>query len=188
MPAGKLRIVAGRWRGSKIVVREALQLRPTPERVRETLFNWLQGRIEGARGLDLFAGSGALALEALSRGARSAVCVERNPQLCRDLVAAGERLGAQNLEVYCSDALQWLRKNSVGECDVVFLDPPYRSDLLQRALGLLHGRLASSALVYLESHQPLQEMSLPLPICRRSGAGAVHYALLGGDGLAGERR
>lgn len=149
---GSVRIIAGQWRGTRLPVADAAGLRPTPDRVRETLFNWLQGSLPGARVLDLFAGSGALGLEAVSRGARGAVLVERDPRLAESLRATVARLGAgDRVEVACADALAWLRAAPRGTFDVVFVDPPFAADLWTPVLAALPPWLAPGAWLYLES-------------------------------------
>lgn len=149
--AGQVRIIGGRWRGTKLAVPDRPGLRPTSDRVRETLFNWLMPALPGARVLDLFAGTGALGLEALSRGAAHATLVERDPGLAGALRQAVERLSAQaQAEVRAADALGWLAGDG-GTYDLVFLDPPFADGLWERALAALAPRLAADARVYVES-------------------------------------
>lgn len=145
---GSVRIIGGRWRGRRIAVGADALLRPTPNRVRETLFNWLAPYIEGARCLDLFAGTGALGIEALSRGAAEVCFVESSPRLARRLEAALEQLGAVPTVVHGS-ADRYLRDYRGAPFDIVFLDPPYEL----AADGLLadvERCLAGAGLVYLE--------------------------------------
>ena len=149
--SGNVRIIGGRWRGTRLAVADAPGLRPTSDRVRETLFNWLEPMLPGARVLDLFAGSGALGLEALSRGAGEAFLVERDPALMQSLRQACERLQAEAVQVILADALQWLRLPVHGRFDLVFLDPPFDSGLWREALALLPPWLADDAWLYLES-------------------------------------
>lgn len=150
--AGAVRIIGGHWRGTRLPVADAGGLRPTPDRVRETLFNWLQAMLPGARVLDLFAGSGALGLEAISRGAREALLVERDPRLVDSLRAVVERLQAgDRVEVVRADALAWLRAPLHGRFDLVFLDPPFTMDLWQPVLECLEPWLAEGAWLYLEA-------------------------------------
>jgi 16S rRNA (guanine966-N2)-methyltransferase len=149
-----LRIIAGRWRGRKFRF-PALDIRPTPDRVRETLFNWLQPRIQGAHCLDLFAGSGALGLEALSRGAASVVFVEQQrsaaaaiADLWRDW--RGEEPSLETA-ILCVEAQRYLSAPPPRRFDIVFLDPPYDSGhLAMAAAALEHGWLASDARIYVE--------------------------------------
>lgn len=151
MVTGKVRIIAGRLRGSKLDVRDAPGLRPTADRVRETLFNWLQPQLAGARVLDLFAGSGALGFEAASRGAGWVQLVERDPVQAHALREAAARLQADNLHVHAGDALEHLRAAPQAPFDVVFVDPPFDAGLHQPALALLPPWLAPQAWVYVES-------------------------------------
>jgi 16S rRNA (guanine966-N2)-methyltransferase len=182
-----LRIIGGEWRGRKLRFADGEGLRPTTDRVRETLFNWLVPLIHGARCLDLFAGSGALGFEALSRGAGEVIFVETNPAAIAALKENLALLGSENAEVLRSDALNYLEGNS-HKFDVVFLDPPFRRDLLQPALQLLvkKGWLAAGARVYLEleSEQQLPELPLGWEVLRSKQAGQVAYHLIE---VAGDR-
>jgi 16S rRNA (guanine966-N2)-methyltransferase len=149
---GSVRIVAGRWRGTRLPVADAEGLRPTSDRVRETLFNWLQPVLPGARVLDLFAGSGALGLEALSRGANDALLVERDAALAEALRQSVARLHAQDqATVVQADVLALLRAPLHGRFDVVFLDPPFAAGLWADVLRLLPPWLADDAWLYLEA-------------------------------------
>lgn len=149
---GQVRIVGGRWRGTRLQVAQAPGLRPTSDRVRETLFNWLQPVLPRARVLDLYAGSGALALEALSRGARAAVLVERDPVLAQSLRETIHRLHAgDEAQVVRADAIAWLRAPLQGRFDLVFIDPPFDDGLWHQTLSLLPPWLAEDAWLYLES-------------------------------------
>jgi len=175
---GRLRIVAGTLRGSRIDVPGAPGLRPTPDRVRETLFNWLMPVIEGARCLDLFAGTGALGIEALSRGAAAVDFVEADAQLA-DLLRANLARLRQPARVTRSDALRFLADGNT-RYDVVFIDPPFGADLWASAARALetHERLAPGAWIYVES--PL-DAAPELPSTwnphRQGCAGSVRYAL-----------
>jgi 16S rRNA (guanine966-N2)-methyltransferase len=176
----RLRIIAGRWRGVPIAFPPLPEVRPTPDRVRETLFNWLQPTIVGASCLDLFAGSGALGFEALSRGAQRAVLVDRDLQLVQHLKATAAKLGAEGVEVVASDALQFLLRPA-QRFDVVFLDPPYASNVLSEVCAqLAKGWLAPEALVYLEASADGGLPALPLSwsLHRSKRAGQVGYHLL----------
>lgn len=150
---GSVRIIGGDWRGSKLPVEDAPGLRPTGDRARETLFNWLQPVLADARCADLFAGTGALGFEAASRGAREVFLVEKSRALADSLRRSAERLGAGQVKVIESDALAWLDSVPAGSLDLVFVDPPFDSDLAVRALESLaqKRRLAKGASVYLES-------------------------------------
>lgn len=149
---GSVRIVGGRWRGTRLAVADAPGLRPTSDRARETLFNWLQPMLAGARVLDLFAGTGALGLEAVSRGAREAMLVERDPGLAETLRATVARLQAADaVHVVRADATAWLRAPLLGTFDLVFVDPPFADDLWTTTLALLPPWLAEDAWLYVES-------------------------------------
>ena len=174
-----VRIIAGEWRGRLIAFPAAPGLRPTPDRVRETLFNWLGQDLTGKRCLDLFAGSGALGFEALSRGAREVVFVERSAPIRRAIAANTERLGARRMRLIAGDALEFAA-TTPERFDIVFVDPPYGSGLAEAALRQLPRLLAAGALVYVEGDRAF---SAPQPWRRvREGrAGAVHYCLIGWD-------
>lgn len=149
---GRVRIIGGRWRGTRLPLADAPGLRPTSDRARETLFNWLQPVLPGARVLDLFAGSGALGLEALSRGAAEALLVERDPHLARGLEETLQRLDAgAAARVVRADALQFLAAPLHGRFNLVFVDPPFDADLWQPVLAQLDPWLADQAWLYLES-------------------------------------
>src|SRR5262245_49744399 len=147
----ELRIIGGKWRGRRVQFPDLPELRPSPDRVRETLFNWLAPVIEGARCLDLFAGSGALGLEAASRGAASVVLVDRDPRVRAALEASVERLGG-GVDIVCDDAFAWLARGG-GPFDVVFVDPPFGEGLANRTCAALatSERLAPGARIYVES-------------------------------------
>lgn len=151
-PPGKVRIIGGRWRGTRLDVPVADGLRPTSDRVRETLFNWLQPALPGARVLDAFAGTGALGLEAVSRGAASALLIERDPALAAALSLSAARLsGGDAIDVRRGDALQLMASLPVASIDIAFLDPPFAADLWAPALAALAPALAADAWLYLES-------------------------------------
>jgi 16S rRNA (guanine966-N2)-methyltransferase len=156
---GSVRIISGQWRGSKLPVLAAAGLRPTSDRVRETLFNWLQQEVAGRRVLDLFAGSGALGFEAASRGAREVVLVERDPGLAASLREQAHRLRAGNVRVDCAEALAWLGQEA-SAFDLVFVDPPFDAGLHQPVLAALSPWLASGAWIYVESPRGLP-LALP---------------------------
>ena len=150
---GQIRLIGGRWRGTRLPVPEVEGLRPTSDRVRETLFNWLQAEVAGARVLDLFAGTGALGLEAASRGAARVDFVERAPAAIRALEAAIARLGREEgppMAVHAGDAVAWLSA-AAGPWDVIFVDPPFAAGLWPSVLDRLAPRLAPRAHVYVES-------------------------------------
>lgn len=176
----ELRIIGGRWRGRRIGFPDGAGLRPTADRVRETLFNWLQPHIHGARCLDLFAGSGALGLEALSRGAEACIFVDRERAVADSIRANLAMLQASGAEAIQSDALRFLDGQS-RPFDIVFIDPPFSLDIIGRCCAVLDARgwLAPSALIYLE-----QDRSRPQPalvdgwsLHRQGHAGQVAYYL-----------
>ncbi|MCR6662599.1 MAG: 16S rRNA (guanine(966)-N(2))-methyltransferase RsmD [Luteimonas sp.] len=147
-----MRIIGGRWRGTRLPVADAQGLRPTSDRARETLFNWLQPMLPGARVLDLFAGSGALGLESLSRGASKAILVERDPSLCASLRATASRLqGGDAATVLQSDALAFLRSHVGEPFDIAFVDPPFAEGLWDGVLAALPTAMAAGAWLYVES-------------------------------------
>jgi 16S rRNA (guanine966-N2)-methyltransferase len=160
-PANRLRIIGGRWRGVPIDFPPIDAVRPSPDRVRETLFNWLQSHILGTRCLDLFAGSGALGVEALSRGAAHVTFVDRDPRIGRHLAETLRRLGAETGAVVTEDARRFLQRPP-QPFDLVFLDPPYRSGLAGAALeGVLQGGwLGLEARVVLEL-AATEDLALP---------------------------
>jgi 16S rRNA (guanine966-N2)-methyltransferase len=188
----RLRIIGGEWRGRRLSFPALPELRPTPDRVRETLFNWLREILPGARCLDLFAGSGALALEALSRGAEEVVMVDRLPAVVEYLREHIRQLNARNARVVPAGALEFLQGPS-RPFDVVFLDPPFQSALLSPCLLRLadHGWLAPRAWVYVETDHrtPLPALPADWAVLRRKQAGQVGYYLLqrtSADGAQGD--
>ena len=176
---GKLRIVGGTLRGSRIDVIDRDGLRPTSDRVRETLFNWLAPMINGARCLDLFAGTGALGIEAISRGAAECAFIERDRDLARHLETTLARLKVANARVVHADAMNWLN-GSAQAFDLVFLDPPFALDLWAAAAARLEasGWLAADASIHIESSSG-SRFALPANwrLHREGQAGAVHFAL-----------
>ena len=148
---GKIRIIGGQWRGRRLAVPDRPGLRPTGDRVRETLFNWLQPHIVGANCLDLFAGTGALGLEAASRGAARVVLVERDRALAEGIRTAQSWPAGERVEMACDDVIAWLGR-CMSSFDIVFLDPPFGAGLQARTLDLLLSRqlLEVGALVYVE--------------------------------------
>lgn len=180
--SGRIRILAGQWRRRLLPVVDVDGLRPTPERIRETLFNWLAPRIAGAHCLDLCAGSGVLGFEALSRGARDVVMLERSTSAVRAIERAKADLGAAAARIVRADARQWLATAQAEPFDIVFVDPPYRERLLPELCRLLaeRGWLAGDARVYAEWPRAEAPPALPadwVPL-RDKTAGAVRYMLL----------
>jgi len=149
-PPGHVRIIAGHLRGSHLPVPAVPGLRPSTDRLRETLFNWLQGEVAGCRALDLFAGSGALGLEAASRGAAEVVLVEREPILVRSLEESLRRLKVTVARVEQADALAWLARSPKPRFDLVFIDPPFEAGLWQRTARAVLPWLAAQAWIYVE--------------------------------------
>ena len=182
----QVRIIAGEWKRTPLPVIEAHGLRPTPDRVRETVFNWLehlqQRQWENRRCLDLFAGTGALGFEAASRGAAKVVMVESNAPACRALLATKEKLGAVKVDIYQGDAASRIAALNI-EFDVVFLDPPYDDQSQPVFLPACKRLLTDAGLVYIESDQPFATSPLPdwlsgWQLVRSDKAGAVHFALI----------
>ena len=185
---GQLRIIGGQWRGRKLPVPEVEGLRPTGDRMRETLFNWLQPVIEGSHCLDLFAGSGALGLEALSRGAAAVTFVDQSAAVTRQLAHNLDTLGCdrRRATLVSGSALQWLAGPPPAQrFDVVFLDPPFALDILAQLLpALTTAWMAESALIYVEAdrHQSLPPLPEGWSVSRQKQAGQVNYWLLHADG------
>ncbi|MSQ71063.1 MAG: 16S rRNA (guanine(966)-N(2))-methyltransferase RsmD [Betaproteobacteria bacterium] len=175
-----MRIIGGNWRSRIVRFPDTPGLRPTPDRVRQTLFDWLGQDLSGLRCLDLFAGSGALGFEALSRGARDVVMVERDRGACRALRENAARLGAINLLVISGDALEFIRtaqNGAPGAFDVVFLDAPFGQDLGRQALERIAGRLRLHGCVYFECEAKFDgDATWRVMKCGR--AGQVFYHLL----------
>lgn len=192
--SGSVRIIGGRWRGSKLPVADLAGLRPSSDRVRETLFNWLAPQLPGAVVLDAFAGSGALGLEAVSRGAARAVLVERDPRAAAALQASASRLDRDGqVRVVSDDVLRWLAQAAGERFDLVFLDPPFAAAAWEPALAALAPRLAADAWVYLESPTALAPAVPPGWRLHREGhTRDVRYALYqasagqGADTLPGD--
>ena len=177
---GQIRIIAGEYRGRRIAVPRRPDLRPTPDRVRETLFNWLGQWLDGLACLDLFAGSGALGFEAASRGAARVVMVENDRGVFASLERMRSLLGAKQVELAFGDAFGYLKKAQDG-FDVVFLDPPFRQNALPAVMERLPARLSPRARVYVEA-AALFEPRLPWRELRRARAGQVSYQLLEWEG------
>ena len=181
-PSGRLRIVAGKWRSRLLPIAGVEGLRPTAERVRETLFNWLAPVIDGSRCLDLFAGSGALGIEALSRGAEAVVFVERSAAAARQLGKSLSALGADGGNVVAANALDFLREKSPSTFDIVFLDPPFAADYYAELCRLLadRGWVSTGSLVYLEQDRAEAVPELPpgWQLQKEKTAGNVRYSLV----------
>ena len=172
----KVRIIGGEWRSRIITFPGNPDLRPTPDRVRETLFNWLGQDLSGKTCLDLFAGSGVLGFEAASRRAARVVMVESNPKILKALQTSSQKLGAEQIELVAMDALKFIASDW-RVFDVIFLDPPYRLELLPELLLLLSPHLAKDGLVYMES-ESLSAPGAGWRVWRSGRAGKVSYQLL----------
>lgn len=184
---GTLRIIGGRWRTRRITFPDAEGLRPTPNRVRETLFNWLAPEIQGSRCLDLFAGSGALSIEALSRGAAHVTAVDRSGEAIAGIEQQLEKLGGSEsgdmARCLVKDALRWLESvpRDPGAFDIVFIDPPFGEALAPACCALLTstGMLSPGAAIYIESAERIAQDDLPegWNIARQKRTNHVHYCL-----------
>ncbi|MFM9883083.1 MAG: 16S rRNA (guanine(966)-N(2))-methyltransferase RsmD [Burkholderiales bacterium] len=179
-----LRIIGGAWRGRLVHFPDADTLRPTPDRVRETLFNWLGQDLTGLRCLDLFAGSGVLGLEALSRNAGQVTFVEQSRGVCRAVAESAKSLGATDFQLHCCDALEFLRREdrrlrdagTAGPFDIVFLDPPYGQDWIENVLPRLAPIVSPDARMYFEADQTITALE-GWAILKSAKAGMVHYGL-----------
>lgn len=182
-PSNSLRIIAGKWRSRKLSFPDLEGLRPTADRVRETLFNWLSERIVRADCLDLFAGSGACGIEALSRGARQVTFVDVSPLAIAAIKSNLALLEAQDFSLVCKDSLTWMSNNNASsrQFDIAFLDPPFATSLLERSVGVLEssGLLRDDALIYLESEREIPSSSLPVnwQLRKSKRAGMVYFYL-----------
>jgi 16S rRNA (guanine966-N2)-methyltransferase len=186
-PRNQIRIIGGSFRGRKITFPDSLGLRPTPDRVRETLFNWLSPVIREAKCLDLFAGSGALSFEAISRGAKQVVMLEKAYPVFQSLQAQANalqitNLDLQSIDIQHIDSQSYLANSTVDPFDIVFVDPPYGSGLLLPSIELLHKRgwLRQAALIYCGTDQPIKPEELPpsWEILRQQKAGVVYFYLI----------
>jgi 16S rRNA (guanine966-N2)-methyltransferase len=176
-----VRIIGGAWKRSKLPVPHSAGLRPTPDRVRVTVFNWLGQDLTGRHCLDAFAGSGALGFEAASRHAASVILLERDRLLAQGLVQLQRRLGATEVQIHNVEALRWMETREPGAMDLIFLDPPFDAGLALPALERSARLLAADGIVYLESGQAFDGRALETlgwRILRSSRAGQVHFALL----------
>ena len=174
----EVRLIGGRLKRSRLPVADAPGLRPTPDRVRETLFNWLGRDLTGWRCLDAFAGSGALGFEAASRGASEVVLLERDPALVHSLRASRIRLGVETLRVEQADALAWMAMSPQARFELVMLDPPFDAGWIDAAIGAAAGIVVPGGFVYAESGAPPIRRPATLECWRESRAGQVHFRLL----------
>lgn len=188
----QLKIIAGQWRSRNIKFLQLEGVRPTPNRIRETLFNWLAPSIREARCLDLFAGSGILGIEALSRGASECTFVDQSAEVCKQIRGQLDLLNAninktRSHKVVHDNAKSWLnKKSSQDHYDVIFLDPPFNQNLLPAYFQLIAEKqlLAPNGCLYAESESPINLMNLPnhWNLQRSKSAGDVHYGLIASSG------
>lgn len=178
---GQVYIVGGMYKRTKLPVAQQAGLRPTPARVRETLFNWLGQDLKGWRCLDVFAGTGALGFEAASRGASQVLLCEQNPKQAAQLQALQTKLNAPGVHIARGDGVALLKKQTPEHWHLVFLDPPFEANLWQPALQAAHPALVAQGWLYLEAPRPWQQDelgALGFTLVRSSKAGAVHFHLL----------
>lgn len=177
-----MQIIGGKWRGKKLPVINSKNLRPTPNRVRETLFNWLEPYIVDASCLDLFAGTGALGIEALSRGAKLIQAIENDSEVFNNLTKVKESLKVNHLNIVKSNGLDWLQDNmQTQNFDIIFLDPPFKSTLLIQSLYILSNSsyINSKTLIYFETDNSLFSITeLGLDILKQKKAGKVNFFLV----------
>ena len=180
-PPGEVRIIGGAWKRSKLAVLDRPGLRPTPDRVRVTLFNWLGADLTGWRCLDAYAGSGALGFEAASRGAAEVVLLERDRALVLHLDQARVRLRADAVRVENAEAVAWMARCAPARFDLVLLDPPFESQAIEAALVAAVRVVAEGGWIYLEADRGVDPAGLPplgVALHRQGRAGAVHFHLL----------
>lgn len=184
--SSKVRIIAGEWRSRQLPIPEIEGLRPTPDRVRETLFNWLFDRISGACCADLFCGSGALGLEALSRGAKHVTFVDSSHAVVQQMKSNLGVLNAKNADVILKNAVSFLQETPAKPMDVIFLDPPFRKGWLEKIIPLLEsGWLTPNALIYIEMEKdsPLPEYPIHWQLYKEKQAGQLIYRLFRADSV-----
>ena len=183
-PPGEIRIIGGLYKRSKLAVPDKPGLRPTPDRVRETLFNWLGQDLTGWRCADVFAGTGALGFEAASRGAVDVLLCEQDPALVSQLKAVQARLKAGSVRIERGDGVSALRRLDAGSVQLVFIDPPFESMLFEPALKAAAQAISPTGLIYLEAPRVWNDEELRplgLKVQRGAKAGAVHFHLLARD-------
>jgi 16S rRNA (guanine966-N2)-methyltransferase len=187
---GEVRIIGGQWKRSKLSVLSRPGLRPTPDRVRETVFNWLGQDLTGLKCIDAFAGSGALGFEAASRGAQDVLLIEQDQQLIAALQANKIRLKADTLRIQRGDGIAILRSLPKASVDVIFLDPPFDSNLFSEAIQAAAGVASAQGAIYLEAPDSWDDEKLaPLGVhvIKQGKAGAVHFHLLRLQATAAEK-
>lgn len=175
--SNQIRIIAGKYRGKKLNVINAPGLRPTPSRVRETLFNWLQFDIHDMHTLDLFAGSGLLSFEALSRGARSVTLIEKAKPVFLQLQKQAKLFNDQNILLHHMDASEFVKSNELTSYQLLFVDPPFHANMLNKLLSCLKNKLSPNTLLYIESDIEMATLPFPATILKQKNAGDVFYAL-----------
>jgi len=179
---GSIRIIGGKWRGRKLSVLDKQGLRPTTDRVKETLYNWLMPIIQNSNCLDCFSGSGSLGFEAASRGAQSVTLLEKDKQVANQLKKNKQLIASDNIDIYVTDTFQWLDKPAQKQFDVVFIDPPFHQSLIEKTVQLLENNhwLTSSAYIYIES-ETNHDLTSYIPsnwyLHREKTAGQVHSYL-----------
>lgn len=179
---GSIRIIGGKWRGRKLSVLDKQGLRPTTDRVKETLYNWLMPIIQNSNCLDCFSGSGSLGFEAASRGAQSVTLLEKDKQTANQLKKNKQLIAGDNIDIYATDTFQWLDKPAQKQFDVVFIDPPFHQSLIEKTVQLLENNhwLTSSAYIYIES-ETNHDLTSYIPsnwyLHREKTAGQVHSYL-----------
>ena len=175
-----IRIIGGKWKGRKIIFSEQLDVRPTGNKIRETLFNWLQGELLDAKCLDLFSGSGALGLEALSRGAKYVSFIEKNNKTARYIKKSLSEFEKEvtGKEVICADAIEWIQKNN-EVFDIVFIDPPFIGDQIYEICQKVEATAMAKRLIYLEWHSDIDSSRLPEKwnLLKQKKSGSVFFAL-----------
>jgi 16S rRNA (guanine966-N2)-methyltransferase len=179
--AGEVRLIGGLWKRSKLSVLSKPGLRPTPDRVKETLFNWLGQDLSGIKCLDAFAGSGALGFEAASRGAKDVLLIEADAQLVAKLQESKLRLKAEAIRIQRGDGIAAMRSQAIGSLDVIFIDPPFDFGLYLEAIRAAAGILSAQGAIYLEAPEAWRDEQLEctgLRIIKQGKAGAVHFHLL----------
>ena len=174
---GEVRVIGGQWKRTKLTVTAIDGLVPTPDRVKETLFNWLGQDLTGWRCLDVFAGTGALGFEAASRGAQEVLLLEKHRQASLQLKKIQNQLNAKQVHVLCTDGLHYLAQPAEQTWDLIFLDPPFGLNIFEEALELAYRKVSSSGMIYVESDR-LINIPQQLTVHKASKAGDVHYALL----------
>jgi 16S rRNA (guanine(966)-N(2))-methyltransferase RsmD len=180
-PPGEVRIIGGQWKRTRLKVADMPGLRPTPDRVRETLFNWLGQDLTGWVGVDAFAGTGALGLEAASRGAKQVLLIEQNAQLVTQLKASIAQLNAQTVQVIKGEGVHALQQCLPSSMDVVFIDPPFEAKLFEPALKAAARAIAPQGFIYLEAPELWSDerlLTLGLKGFKHLKAGAVHAHLI----------